>query len=96
MRRKQDLVACLDGWLDELAVLRGETRANGDDGGKVVLRGVLLRDVDSGRGFLRNLDSLDQDSVEGWEDRLGGLDEGGHGMCACVCCYWCCYCPVIE
>ena len=96
MRRKEDSVAHLDERLDEFAVLRGETRANGDDGGKVVLRGVLLRDVDSGRGFLWNLDSLDQDSVEGWEDRLGGLDEGGHDVCACVCCCWCCYCPVID
>lgn len=47
MRRKQDLVACLDGWLDELAVLRGEAWPDSDHGGKVVLRGVLFRNVDS-------------------------------------------------
>lgn len=69
--RNHHLVAGRHRRLDQLAVLRGEARADGHHGGQVVLWLVLLWDVDSGRRFLRNGDSLDEDTVQRRDDRLG-------------------------
>lgn len=74
-----DVVAGLDLRHDQLALGGSEPRTHGNDLRNRLLGLVLFRDVDPGRGLLRQLGSLDQHTVHGRQHLLGRLENGGHG-----------------